>query len=341
MEKNFSIDEARKVLDKYLKRKQTFNIFTVLRLENYEIRHSNFLAWLLDPKQTHGLGDTFLKKFIEKVNSKLKNKKITYKGGENIKVYREQDNIDILVFDIKNDFLILIENKINSKQHDNQLDRYASLLNIKFDDFANKIKIYLKPQNDEIIPEDYDYLSYKDVLDVITDIMNYVQNPEVKIFLEHYLKVLSNLYNKFEGISLIDVCLKLQQSNLKLNYEEMELVLKMANQRRYDIMKALFEVLSASSNVSECEQKIYKISFKLNYGSAEYYEFDNTNTRDNSQIKFIQYFKDSFPKTTFFLDNNKYDEIFYTYGENSYQEIKNKLSVELKKYIKDTLNHDL
>jgi len=37
------------------------NIFNVLKIEHNEIRHSNFLAWLLDPKNGHNLGDKFLR----------------------------------------------------------------------------------------------------------------------------------------------------------------------------------------------------------------------------------------------------------------------------------------
>ena len=39
----------------YVKRRE-FNTFDVLRYAEYEIRHSNVLAWLLDPGQTHGIG---------------------------------------------------------------------------------------------------------------------------------------------------------------------------------------------------------------------------------------------------------------------------------------------
>ncbi|HVZ93516.1 MAG TPA: PD-(D/E)XK nuclease family protein, partial [Phycisphaerales bacterium] len=41
-----------------------FNIFDALRLERVEIRHSNFLAWLLDPGESHGVGDLFLKALL-------------------------------------------------------------------------------------------------------------------------------------------------------------------------------------------------------------------------------------------------------------------------------------
>ncbi|MYL34308.1 hypothetical protein GLW08_10550 [Pontibacillus yanchengensis] len=40
-----------------------FNPFKVLKVDQYEIRHSNMLAWLLDPKENHDIGDLFLKKF--------------------------------------------------------------------------------------------------------------------------------------------------------------------------------------------------------------------------------------------------------------------------------------
>ena len=37
-----------------------FNIFDVLRATRAEIRHSNMIAWLLDPSGNHGLSDKFL-----------------------------------------------------------------------------------------------------------------------------------------------------------------------------------------------------------------------------------------------------------------------------------------
>ncbi len=52
---------------RYHKEQQTprFNPFDVLRYAEYEIRHSNVLAWLLTPGESHGLGDKFLRRFIE------------------------------------------------------------------------------------------------------------------------------------------------------------------------------------------------------------------------------------------------------------------------------------
>jgi hypothetical protein len=38
-----------------------FNIFDALSIARTEIRHSNFLAWLLDPSESHGQGPLFLR----------------------------------------------------------------------------------------------------------------------------------------------------------------------------------------------------------------------------------------------------------------------------------------
>jgi len=43
-----------------------FNIFRSLDIVSNELKHSNFLSWLLDPTGTHGLGNYFLTAFLKK-----------------------------------------------------------------------------------------------------------------------------------------------------------------------------------------------------------------------------------------------------------------------------------
>ena len=43
---------------------QNPNIFEILKISKTEIRHSNFLSWLLNPNGSHQLGDVFLKRFF-------------------------------------------------------------------------------------------------------------------------------------------------------------------------------------------------------------------------------------------------------------------------------------
>jgi len=95
------------------------NFFSILKLENREIRHSNFLGWLLDPKGSHHLGDIFLRWFLKDIFSSGKCKSIDefIIDGYNLsdlKIYREWSNIDILL--VGKDFVVVIENKIFSKE---------------------------------------------------------------------------------------------------------------------------------------------------------------------------------------------------------------------------------
>ncbi len=44
-----------------------FNILEALGVVRQELRHSDFLAYLMDPRDNHGLGDTFVKRLLQRV----------------------------------------------------------------------------------------------------------------------------------------------------------------------------------------------------------------------------------------------------------------------------------
>ena len=66
-----------------------FNIFDCLRLTRTEIRHSNFIAWLLDPNETHKLKDYFLKQFLIKVLS-LNKKDLSKISGKELTLLSDE-----------------------------------------------------------------------------------------------------------------------------------------------------------------------------------------------------------------------------------------------------------
>jgi hypothetical protein len=53
-------------LEQLEERLRQFNIFEAVGMHWQEIRHSAFLAFLLDPRQPHGLGDDFLRKVLQR-----------------------------------------------------------------------------------------------------------------------------------------------------------------------------------------------------------------------------------------------------------------------------------
>ena len=123
------------------------NIFEILRISKTEIRHSNFLYWLLNPKGSHSLGDVFLKRFLREIFSSDKVSdidqiEVNNLDFSNVQIRREWKNIDLLI--IFDDIVICIENKIYSKEHSNQLKRYKKIVQDEF--FDKRISfVYLTP----------------------------------------------------------------------------------------------------------------------------------------------------------------------------------------------------
>ena len=81
------------------------NIFRILKISKAEIRHSNFLAWLLNPNESHNLKDTFLKHFLLDISVDFDTLDL-----QELEIRREWKNIDLLILSSK--FLVCIENKV-------------------------------------------------------------------------------------------------------------------------------------------------------------------------------------------------------------------------------------
>ena len=115
---------------------QEFNVFEVLGIEKQEVRHSAFLAWLLDSNGTHGLGDYFLRRFLWRVTTYARTHEITAitafdvdrRKLRDVNVATERHRIDILLTSQEDEFVCAIENKVSSGEHGNQLERYRHVV---------------------------------------------------------------------------------------------------------------------------------------------------------------------------------------------------------------------
>jgi hypothetical protein len=94
------------------------NIFEALGAVRSELRPSSFLAYLLDRSENYGLGDVFRRRFL------LRSLAIRSQEGAEIgpieigtmdfggaAVWRERDNVDVLIKSETNKFFPLIKNK--------------------------------------------------------------------------------------------------------------------------------------------------------------------------------------------------------------------------------------
>ncbi|MYB08223.1 MAG: hypothetical protein F4Y24_17940 [Gemmatimonadetes bacterium] len=99
----------------YYVKTREFNAFDVLRYAEYEIRHSNVMAWLLDPGETHGIGRGFLEWFLRRARlpGKLPGRIVRGDGGQAVRVERELYHVDVVIF-LESDqgrHVVAVENK--------------------------------------------------------------------------------------------------------------------------------------------------------------------------------------------------------------------------------------
>ena len=170
------------VLDSDLERLEDlqaeFNLFDVLRIERRELQHSALLAWLLDPRGSHGLRDYFLRRFLSEAAAEapeLVSADVTpldvdgWKLGE-VEVATERHNIDILLIDQNDSFVCLTENKIRADEHSNQLSRYLETVEREYD-AIHTLPIFLTtdgmPPEDEDDAERYVALAYEKVANLV------------------------------------------------------------------------------------------------------------------------------------------------------------------------------
>ena len=96
-----------------------FNIFPVFLNSYDEVNfHSRFLTFLLNPNETHGLGNTFLELFLQQHN--IPDFDLTC-----VDAFQEVEKIDILIKNSLNQSII-IENKIEAGDQETQLFRYIT-----------------------------------------------------------------------------------------------------------------------------------------------------------------------------------------------------------------------
>lgn len=118
-----------------LHRGECYNLFNILGLSSYELKHSAIIANLLDPHGSHGCGDAFLRAFFEVLS-------IIYPFNGDNQVTSQTEvyagavtdgtggRIDILVSGTS--YGLIIENKIYAADQNKQLVRYDAYAKERF-----------------------------------------------------------------------------------------------------------------------------------------------------------------------------------------------------------------
>lgn len=177
-----------------------FNLFEAIGVVRQELRHSDFLAFLLDPQQNHGLGDAFLTRFLQKAvqhapRAELPVSPVQFDlwNLEGIAVLREWQSIDLLLLDSEHRFAVIIENKVGSEEHSRQLQRYHETVRSQYPNWAI-LPLYLTPDGDPP-EEDERYLAcgYEVVHAVCEELLARrasTMGSDVQVLLRHYIQML-------------------------------------------------------------------------------------------------------------------------------------------------------
>lgn len=204
-----------------------FNIFEAVGMTRQEIRHSKFLSFLLNPSENHRLGDLFLKKFLIDVllnsdYSSLSPIDIDLANLEDTKVKREWKKIDLLIYSPSNQFVCAIENKIDSAEHSNQLQRYHQIISQEFPK-CTKMFLFLTKEGELASGEEWISISYESVINVIESIVRKYESTigqEVYVLINHYIKLIRR--HIMSNSDIAQLCRKIyrqHQQALDLIYE--------------------------------------------------------------------------------------------------------------------------
>jgi thiamine phosphate synthase YjbQ (UPF0047 family) len=217
-----------------------FNIFEALGAVRQELRHSDFLAFLLDPYQNHGLGDDFLKRFLKRVLFGAPEQEVTpvevdVADLSNAFVRREWHNIDILIRDPRARIVCTIENKVTSGEHSDQLKRYRKAVTRKFPEYS-RIFVFLTPEGDA--PSDEAYLPYSygeiaELVDAVRQARASTLGADVRTLMTHYTTMLRR--HIVSDSEIAELCRKL--------YREHQQALDLIYEHRPDLQYDLFEML--------------------------------------------------------------------------------------------------
>lgn len=229
-------------LDQVLSR---FNIFEATDMGRREVKHTKFLTYLLNPNESHDLGDAFLKNFLlrtvtsldalhdfpsvldldlsfARVDAEFSKFESTGKG--------KKGTLDCLIrvpyrgsapAGSPREIIIAIENKIDASQGQNQLAKYSKLLEERFPS-KNIYKIYLTIEEEKPDEEAWTNILYKNTVlpavDLIIENLSDKGPTYIKEILNDYRDLLSE--NDPQSINADALAIELTQDEQIKSYVE-------------------------------------------------------------------------------------------------------------------------
>ena len=229
----------------------TFNIFDALSIVRAEIRHSNFLAWLLDPNESHGLGDLFLRPLLMDIMRLAGADQRPFSPVEldgidlgNVTVRREWRHIDLLIACDDPQLVVAIENKVDSSEHSNQLERYRSIVDKEWPSHP-KMYVFLTASGDEPSEDAWTPYSYADMHTCLVRTRrrnDATIGGDVAAFIDHYIHLIGSRF--MDDPQIKELCERIY----KQHRQAIDLIIEHAAKPGGELLQTIREILEEQSD---------------------------------------------------------------------------------------------
>ena len=327
--------DAMESFEREYKLSSTLNVFEAVSMVKQEIRHSRFLAFMLDPSKPHGLGDIFLRKFlmmasIDHPTLGVSRLKMVMDDLDDCLVYCERDHFDITVEIPSLKLLLVIENKIGAIEGDQQLKKYKDAAIDRYKDYKF-MGVFLTPDGYDGEDDDWKTVSYKTVIDCLKESIKFVSDEsEIAILIRNYIQLVERYI--MNSPDLIDACKKIYQKH----HVAIDLICKYGQIGNDDFYMAFDEfILDAGA---PCE-----VPVKRN-GYVVFYPINWKNINENLKANRSKWSSD-FPIHLIFEIKGKYLYLRMQVGpfedidgerNNLIKELRNKITGSTQRNITDT-----
>ncbi len=232
-----------------------FNIFEAIGMVRQEIKHSNFIRFLLDPSEKHQIGDLFLKKLLISIlagskDAPLNSIEVTIANFGDAEVRREWKNIDLLIYSRDNSLVCTIENKVDSSEGFNQLINYEGIIDKEFPN-CKKVFIYLTKEGIAASNHRWLSLSYGTIADIIEAICNEKKSSieeDIYISMSHYIDLVRRHFMSESDIA--EICRKIY----KQHRQAIDLIYEHRPDLRSDIEEFIGQLIQDDTQEENIEQ---------------------------------------------------------------------------------------
>lgn len=251
---------------------EAYNLFSILDVRTDEVgTHSRFMAHLLDPRETHGMGTQFLRAFpgIDQIGDFRADQvrvETEYYVGPINKTRTEGGRIDILV-QIGSKYL-LIENKIYASDQSNQLLRYRNA-------FPDALIYYLTLYGDGSTDADnkgvsYECLSYADsIIEWLEDCQKLAYSkPLLRETIAQYINLIKDLTNQNANSKMTEAIISKILEN-DASFEAFAALNKVQDKLRNEVFYS--KVLPLFRSLA----RKHEMKLTLNYPEKDFFRFGN------------------------------------------------------------------